>query len=282
MKLWQALLLGASGMLTLGAASSSTGARRKYPQGKGLFIDDLVREGKNPQHLIERLKWLDVSWLAIEVHWVDKNQNNTHNLEDGALAAFVPELTKAGIECWVWVFPAPWAIEQTVELVRHAYKVAPQVRGVILDVEAPFQGASEVAASELTSRMVDLGKPVGLCSYPIPAWHPAVPWEGFSEAHFGMPMIYGERGETFPNRSDDAWRKLGFEVVIPVNGASSAHRTNDPDGFGIEDQANVSDTSDGAIAWWSYRHLVLADDSRRSQRAKFVRNWSGWGGDGDA
>lgn len=279
MKFWQSILLAGSGLLALRAASSSS-TRKLYPQGKGLFIDDLVREGKSPAHLIQRLKWMDISWLAIEVHWVDSNQNNSHNLEDGALAAFVPELVKAGIEAWVWVFPAPWAIEQTVELVRYAYKVAPQVRGVILDVEAPFQGASEAAASDLTSRMVDLGKPVGFCSYPITAWHPGVPWEGFSEAGFGMPMIYKERGGDFPDRSDDAYRKLGFDVVIPVNGASSAHRINDPDGFGIEQQANASDTSDGAIAWWSYRHLVLADDSRRPERVNFVRNWNGWEGDG--
>ncbi len=257
------------------------GSGGRYPKGKGLFIDDLVREGKNPQHLIQRLKWLDIKWIAVEIYWVDSGQENTHNLEDGALAAFVPELAAAGIDVWVWGFPAPWRVDRYVELTDYAYKVAPKVKGSIIDAEKPMYGPYESEMSDLVSRVKDLGKPVGVTSYPLPKWHPGFPWNGITEADFGMPMIYGERGGEFPNRSDDAWRKeLGFDVVIPLNGASSAHKVNDPDGFGMREQAEVSDTSDGAIAWWSYRHVVLADDSRQPERAAFIRDFDQWSGDG--
>ncbi len=263
------------------AARAALSPARTLPKGKGVWIDDLVREGKNPAHLIERLKWLDISWIAIEIAWHDSNQDNTHNLEDGSLAVFVPELVAAGIQCWVWGFPSPDRVGRFVELVEYAYKVAPQVAGVIVDAEKPFYGPQYAPQLEdLMSRLIGLGRLVGASSYGYTKYHPAFPFEAFAGADFGMPQVYSELGEKYPNKADDSWRALGIDYIVPINGASSAHKSGDPDGWGLEEQAAASDTSDGAISFWNYRHLVLADDGRRASRAAFVRAFNTWGGDG--
>ena len=243
--------------------------RRAYPRGKGVFLDDLVREGKNPAHLIERLKWLGCKWVAVEIYWVDANQENTHNLEDGALAAFVPELVRAGIKVWVWGFPAPWRVNRFVELTEHAYRVAPQVSGVIIDPEKPFYKNEFLPELEdLVSRLKDLGKPVGATSYGAPGYHPGFPWAGLSEADFGMPQVYSELGPKYPARADAEWRGLGIDKVIPLNGASASHTAD-----AMLQQATWSKTGDGGIGWWSYRHLVRAKDSKRADRARMVRDF---------
>jgi hypothetical protein len=277
-ELWKKLGLAVAAVLAAKAAMPKT---RKLPKGKGVFIDDLAREGKSPAHLIERLKWMGISFLLIEIAWHDDKQDNTHNLEDGSLAAFVPELVAAGIQCWVWGFPSPDRVERFVELVEHAYRVAPQVAGVVVDAEKPFYGPQYATqAEDLMSRLKALGRPVGFTSYGYTNYHTSFPYEAFASADFGMPQIYSELGEAYPDKADDSYRDLGIEYIVPINGASSVHRVDDPDGFGIEEQAEFSDTSDGAIAFWNYRHLVLADDSRQAQRATFVREFSDWGGDG--
>lgn len=275
-KLWQAALSAAAGLWLL-----KRGKQMQIPQGKGLFIDDLVREGKSPAHLIERLKWLDISWLLIEIAWHDDKQDNTHNLEDGSLAAFVPELTRAGIQCWAWGFAAPDRVDRFVDLVKHAYKAAPQLAGVVVDAEKPFYGPEHSEQAErLMARLAELGRPVGFTSYGYTRYHPKFPFEAFASADFGMPQIYSELEADYPERADESYRALGIEKIIPVNGVSAAHRSGDPDGWGLEEQAKASDTSDGAIAFWSYRHLVTTADKRRQERAHFVKNFKEWGGDG--
>ena len=258
-----------------------TSPRVSLPKGKGLFIDDLVREGVGVKHLVAKLKWLGIKWLAVEIYWADESQDNTHNLEDGSLALFVPELRAAGIDVWVWGFPSPDRVPRFVELTKHAYDVAPGVAGVIIDPEKPFYGREYGPALEdLMSRLADLGKPVGVTSYGYPKFHPSFPWEAISGAAFGMPQVYSERGPDYPDLADDAWRDLGIDYIVPLNGASSAHRADDPDGFGLEEQAAASDTSDGAIGWWNYRHVIKAKDSGQKARAQFVRTFDAWGGDG--
>ena len=265
-RVWDKALRFLPWIVGLWAAST---LRRAYPRGKGVFIDDLVREGKNPGYLIERLKWLGVKWIAIEIYWVDANQENTHNLEDGVLAHFVPALKRAGIQCWAWGFPAPWRVERFVELTAHAYKVAPGLSGVIIDPEKPFyENQYAPQLEDLVSRLKDLGKPVGATSYGAPSYHPGFPWEGLSQVDFGMPQVYSNLGPKYPERADRDWRELGISKIVPLNGASSKHTAGE-----MLQQATWSKTGDGGIGWWSYRHLVRSKDNARASRAQMVRDF---------
>jgi hypothetical protein len=212
---------------------------------------------------------MGIAWVAIEVAWHDNTKTSSHNLIDGALAVFAPELEAAGIEVWVWGFPSPDRISEFVETIADAYKAAPQVRGVIADPEAPFYGSAHSAALEdLISQLQDLGRPVGVTSYGAPYFHPGFPWEAIAGADFGQPQIYSELGADYPAKADQAWRDLGFDIVIPLNGASSAHT-----GEAMTLQANQSETKDGGIGWWNYRHLLLAEDGGRAARVEAVRNF---------
>jgi len=275
-----ALLAGGLGIALLAGG----GGGGRYPRGKGVFIDDLIKEGQNPDHLIQRLKYLGISWVAVEIAWygppgpVQSHDllGTTHNLEDGALAAFVPELVAAGIQVWVWGFPSPDRQPQFIQNVKDAYAVAPQVAGTILDTEKPYYGSQHGPALEdLIAQVKALGKPVGLTSYGSPVYHPSFPWEVIGGVDFGMPQVYSELGPDYPNRADDEWRQLGVSPIVPLNGATAIHTS-----IGMAEQAAASDTSDGGIGWFDYRALVLAQDGAQPSRVEFVRAFDAWGGDG--
>jgi len=284
---WQKLLaLLVGGAVVSKVVEASADATTKLhtggaPQGKGIYIEGLISQGKNPQHLIDRLKWLGIKWVAIEIAWFGSESDkfspqsswgpdgNVHNLEDGALAAFVPQLVAAGIECWVWGFPSPDRQDRFVQYVKDAYAAAPQVRGVILDVEKPYYAKSHGPALEdLISRCKDLGKPVGVTSYGRTGYHPKIPWEAMTKADFGQPQIYSDDiGDDYPAKADASWRQY-VDVVIPLNGAYGKEHTPAE----MRKQAELTNTADGGIGWWNYRLLVLDTAWDQPGRAAAVRD----------
>jgi len=302
MKQWQKFLLaigaGALAMKAAEAVAETTPTptpkppgKAGLPSGKGIFIEQLIKQGKNPAHLIQRLKYLGMEWVAIEIAWFGPPGPSwthgptgiSHNLEDGSLAAFVPELVAAGIQVWVWGFPSPDRQAAFVQYVKDAYEAAPQVSGVIIDPEKPYYGTSSSpnqhgpALEGLVAALQGLGRPVGVTSYGFTNYHPKFPWQAISGADFGMPQLYSDDiGDDYPNKGDDSWRKLGIDHIVPLNGAYGKEHTPNE----MSKQAQLSDTSDGAIGWWNYRHLVIDQDWDQAGRVAAVREFSEWGGDG--
>jgi len=284
MKAWQKFLLALGvGAVVMEISESSADAKTKplrtgLPQGKGLFIEGLVSQGQNPQHLIERLTWLGIKWVAIEIawfgppgpSWTHDADGTTHNLEDNALAAFVPELVAAGIDVWVWGFPSPDRQPKFVQYVKDAYEAAPDVTGVIIDPEKPYYASQHGPALEdLISQLQDLGRPVGVTSYGRTGYHPNFPWEAISGADFGMPQIYSDDiGDDYPAKADESWRQY-VDVIIPLNGAYGKEHTPAE----MQKQAELTNVSDGGIGWWNYRLLILDTAWDQPGRANMVRNF---------
>ena len=259
------------GLAIGGAFILSAGGSSSLPKGKGVFIIDLPSQG--PEYLIERLRYLGIQWVAIEIAWYGPPGppssydalGRTHNMENGRLAAFVPELTAAGIQCWVWGYPAPDRIPAFVDNVKDAYQAAPALSGVIIDPEEPWYGAQHGPALEdIISRLKGLGRPVGLSSYGRPSYHPTFPWRAIGGVDFGMPQIYSELGAGYPPKADQEWRSFGVPYIVPLNGASSAHEP-----AAITQQAAWSVTQDGAIGWWTYHHAV--GNSGRADAIRGIR-----------
>lgn len=285
MKQWQkflALFAGAAVVAKAIEASAEPTANlgpMSVPQGKGIYIEQLIKQGQDPQHLIERLKYLGMKWIAIEIawfgppgpSWTHDADGVSHNLEDGALAAFVPELVAAGIDVWVWGFPSPDRQGKFVEYVKAAYEAAPQVKGVIIDPEKPYYGQQHGPALEnLISQLKSLGRPVGVTSYGHTGFHPAFPWQAVADADFGMPQVYSsDIGDDYPAKADASWRKY-LDTIIPLNGASGAKR----DGAEMAKQAQLTNTQDGGIGWWNYRLLVLDLANDQAGRVAAVRNFN--------
>jgi len=284
MKAWQRFLLafgvGALALEARKASAETTPIKLGLPRGKGLFIEGLIKQANDPQHLITRLKWLGIKWVAIEIawfgppgpSWTHDADGTTHNLEDGALAAFVPELEAAGIECWVWGFPSPDRQGRFVDYVKAAYQAAPQVRGVIIDPEKPYYGTDGTALEALIATLQDLGRPVGVTSYGRTGYHPAFPWQAIGGADFGIPQIYSDDiGDDYPQKAVDSWKATGITVVIPANGAYGKEHTPAE----MTKQAELSDAAarSGAVIWWNYRLLVLDQAWDQAGRAAAVRDF---------
>lgn len=297
MKQWQkvALALG-FGAAAFKLAESTAQAKETpsgglLPKGKGIFIQGLVAKGQDPAHLLERLKYLGMQWVAIEIawfgppgpSWTHGPDGVSHNLEDGALAAFVPELVAAGIQVWVWGFPSPDRQAAFVQYTKDAYAAAPQVAGVIIDPEKPYYGTTaspnQYAAEleDLVAKLQGLGRPVGATSYGFTNFHPQFPWQSLSKVEFGMPQLYSDDiGADYPAKGDDSWRALGIDYIVPLNGAYGKEHTPAE----MATQAQLSDTSNGAIGWWNYALLVLDMGWDQPGRVQAVRDFSSWGGDG--
>ncbi len=294
MKLWEKIALGIGiGAVVAKVAEAKTVPLgvKPLPVGKGIFIEGLVAQGQDPAHLIERLKYLGIEWVAIEIAWFGPPGPSwthgptgvSHNLEDGALAAFVPELVAAGIQVWVWGFPSPDRQPAFIQYVKDAYQAAPGVSGVIIDPEKPYYGTTASpnqhgpALEGLVAALKTLGRPVGATSYGYTNYHPKFPWQGLTGVDFGMPQLYSDDiGPDYPDKGDDSWRALGIPYIVPINGAYGKEHT----AAEMTAQATQSDTSDGAIGWWNYRHLVLDQAFDQPGRVMAVKNFSAWGGDG--
>ena len=155
--------------------------------------------------------------------------------------------------------------------------------GVIIDPEKPYYGTSSSpnqhgpALEGLVASLQGLGRPVGVTSYGYTNYHPKFPWQAISGADFGMPQLYSDDiSPEYPNKGDDSWRKLGIDYIVPLNGAYGKEHTPAE----MAAQAQLSDTSDGAIGWWNYNLLVLDLGYDQPGRVAAVRNFNAWGGDG--
>lgn len=220
------------------------------PKGKGMFMRTLKLAGTIPE-VLDGMKVRGLSWVAITRIWqypvADKPTSlfNTTQLPEYAAA-----LRDAGHEVWVWGYPAPGKHEEFVEkLVGTA--VAVKARGIILDPEEPFIGRPEEAVALMAAALAaaaQFGLGVGVTSYGAPWNFPTFPWSAFLGAGFGMPQIYDASNSmpmTYPVKSVNAWKKLGFTHVAPISAAFNKS---------LEQMTALLKATpiEGTVSWWDW------------------------------
>jgi hypothetical protein len=127
---------------------------------------------------------------------------------------------RAGAETWVaWTLtPAEWesGVEPLVEAARHYGAV-----GVVLNPEAGWENQTDERAAELVQAFRARGLSVAVCSYPLPRFHPSLPWRGWATADVGIAETYN-RERNYPLGRVAAclaeWRAAGFAEVLSMVG----------------------------------------------------------------
>ena len=220
------------------------------PKGKGMFMRTLKLAGTITD-ILDGMSTRGLSWVAITRIWQYPEANKPTSLFNTTqLPEYAAALRDAGHEVWVWGYPAPGKHEEFVEkLVSMA--VAVKARGVILDPEEPFIGRAEEAAALMAATRAaaaQFGLGVGFTSYGAPWNFPNFPWSAFLGADFGMPQIYDASNNlpaTYPVKSVNAWKQLGFHHVAPISAAFNKSR----------DQMTAllkATPIDGTVSWWDW------------------------------
>lgn len=233
-------------------------SRRVSPRGKGAFIRS-VRHGGNPAKLANTCKAMGLTWVAIAIAWQQPNAKTTlYHLDE--IPAYVRALEALGIDAWAWAWPEPGRAAELVKIYNYVSGKT-SLRGLILNPEQPYQGAS----AEITARDVmilrGLGVPLGCCSYGAPtSWHPRFPWAQWAGVDFGMPELYDTHhkwGADHQERTAESWVRAGFRRIVPTLGASDGHTAEQ---MRIEIAQTIegfrsADVAFKAMAWWDFYWL---------------------------
>jgi hypothetical protein len=127
---------------------------------------------------------------------------------------------RAGADVWVaWTLTSPeWesGVEPLVEAARHY-----GATGVVLNPEAGWEGQTDERAAELVETFRARGLRVAVCSYPLPRFHPSLPWAGWGTADVGICETYNRERNYPPGRVAAClaeWRAAGFDEVLSMVG----------------------------------------------------------------
>ena len=234
---------------TSAGRTMATATTSDTPRGKGVFVRNLASSG-DPERFAALVQSMGLSWVAVEILWQETGEPD--RLHGSRLAEYAPALLAAGVDIWVWLYPAPDGVTRAIERVRAAYERVPEVRGVIIDPEKPFYSLHYAEpAARLMAGLAALGRPIGVTTYPVPAWHPVFPWAAFVKyASFGVPQVYTDRGGAYAARAISEYKALGFPVVIVALGASSTHS-----GAEMTRLASYVPRPRRALVWWALDHL---------------------------
>jgi hypothetical protein len=163
-------------------------------RGKGFMIWKVPScEGGNAAQIATAAQAAGLTHVLIKI----ADGPYPYNVDKTTKVDLVPPVVAAlhakGIQAWGWHYvygynpaaEAQMAVQRVKEL---------GLRGYVIDAEAEFEkpGMSEVAKAFMTELRKDLPqKPVALCAYRWPSYHPQFPWDAFLEkCDYNMPQVY--------------------------------------------------------------------------------------------
>ena len=168
-------------------------ARKDLPKGKGWYIWVVTQTmGGSPAQIAAAAKSAGLGHVLWHIH--DGYLDEKHVAGGADLTPFIAAMEAEGIESWAWgaVYRTTWS--QGADRVIAAFKNHPQLKGYVIDAEAPFKGAYAEATALMNKLRYNLpSTPIGLSSYRFPNYHPTLPWSEFrSQCDFDMPQVYWE------------------------------------------------------------------------------------------
>jgi len=243
------LALGLGGVLGYRAVVT----RARYPRGQGAFVRNLKADGApSPAEFAARAKALGMRWLALLAEV--RGDKQASGIWDSELPAYARDLQAAGVEVWLWGWPAPAdQVEFVADMKRQLERTG--ARGVIVDAEGPYVGDSlskREAAAALARGMATLGVPWGVTSFgggPRFFGRKAFPWLEFSAAaDFGMPQIYDPPSDERARAWLSSWEKeTRFPRLVVVLDA------NNPPAVMLERWRSLGSPRD--VCWWTLDYL---------------------------
>jgi len=240
------------------------------PQGKGMFQRTWSHMGKTPTEAADKCVQNGIKWVALQRLWQypkpgDDRWYNGSGYNGYTRAQWIEALVNVGVQPWIWGWPEP---NRVADFVKGMSDTAEEwgVVGIIVDAESPWykNGTKSAEATQLMTGLQESGLPIGFTSYGAPWNFPAMPWEAFSTADFGMPQIYdsdNNQAADYPTRSENAWAEHGFQHIVPASAAYNKTKAQ------MESLLARTPTPEKSIIWWdwynanqaAYRWQVIKD-----------------------
>ncbi len=163
-------------------------------QGKGFMIWKVPScEGGNAAQIAAAAQAAGLTHVLIKI----ADGPYPYNVDKTTKVDLVPPVVAAlhakGIQVWGWhyvygynpVAEAQMAVQRVKEL---------GLRGYVIDAEAEFEKPGMAAVAKTFMNELRKGlpqKPVALCAYRWPSYHPQFPWDAFMEkCDYNMPQVY--------------------------------------------------------------------------------------------
>lgn len=259
-----------AGVVALASAALATltyGVFRMFtraPRGKGVFVRS-VKHADMPAEMAALCKVMGLSWVTIGYIWQNPDgSSKRYHVKD--IPRYVRELRRHGIACWLWAWPEPGRAREVADLYKWIADRC-KLEGLMMDPEAPYQGASPEVTRQDVKILRGLGVRLGCTTYGgPPSWHPRFPWKEWAACDFGMPQLYDTQhkwGAEHQRRTFDGWREVGFRILVPIWGASNAHSPAQ-----MAEEIRQTPAEYKGCAWWDYYWLELSR-ARREVVRKF-------------
>ena len=172
------------------------------PPSKGLWIWYFAYTGMTAAQAAQRAHEIGVS------HALIKSGQDANFWSTRYTAAALAEFTSRGIHVFAWPYVTPNDIAGSIDAAAQAARV-PGTDGLVLDVEAEFEGAHAAAALQLCDgiRAKVPGVFLGYTSFGWVGYHGSFPFDTF-DRHCGdafFPQVYwSDRGVTWTHGYDQA------------------------------------------------------------------------------
>lgn len=238
------------------------------PYGKGIYVYDLD-DAQGPDDLAERLRWLDMDWVALQTHRIENNQL-LHTDTAAKRNAHIAAIRQAGIAVWFWGWPKPGRSQDFANVAAQMIS-AHNPAGFIVNAEKGWRKSDGAAATAMMATIraaLGSGRGLGFTSFGgANVSVPNFPWEEFARyADFGSPQIYDRNntyGPGYPPASMERWAKL-FGRVSPIWSAGPSKTAGMMDA--IQERTPLPYPS---ASWWTYASALAS-----SSRANAVRSYS--------
>jgi hypothetical protein len=236
-------------------------------QGKGFMIWKIPScEGGSPSQIASESKAAGLTHVLIKI----ADGISAYNVNKDTKVDLVPPLVQAlkahGITVWGWHYvyganptgEAQIAVQRVTEL---------GLQGYIVDAEHEFKQPSGANAARTFMTELRKGlpnKPVALCSYRFPSYHPQFPWNAFLEkCDYNMPQVYWEEAHNPGAQLERCVRELNnLTYIRPIMPTGPMYRTsswspttNDTQEFLVK--AKELNLSSANFFTWDYKTTSL-------------------------
>jgi hypothetical protein len=199
--------------------------------GKGFMIWKIPAcEGGSPNQIASEAKKAGLTHVLIKIAdgIVAYNINRTEKID--LVPPVIQALRGQGIKVWGWHYiyganpigEARIAVRRVTEL---------GLDGYVIDAEEEFKAAGSARTARIFMTELRKGlpnKPVALCSYRFPVYHPQFPWDAFLEkCDYNMPQVYWEKAHNPGRHLERCMREFNnMKYVRPVMPTGPMYRTS--------------------------------------------------------
>jgi hypothetical protein len=276
------------------------------PEGIGIYIRGLNKKKQGtPKAAAKKAKDHGVSFVAIMACWQDEKngkprQLNSNGKDPALIQQYADAFLDAGIQPWLWGFPAAGREEQYIDRFAHVTEVCDNtIAGWIHDPELFYKWKRKSKAKadktmrgqpEYTGKIVEpkgspayikagahklvrlsidgINESMGLAitSYGMAPGHKNFPWNAFGGVGFGSPQLYSV-GPKDIDRGIRAWRNHGWNTIIPsvpAFGKNSGAKMHDHLSNFVDGEENIN-----GFIFWSWRQL-------QRDEWRVLARWSDW------